>query len=225
MRMFRPAVPVAFLYALAIAGCGDPSEWTTPRVVITGMLVSPGFLDLAYIGESARARAQFRYQWLGGGYDPVSPSDIPRPEVTWSSSDTLVFTVDGTGLVTAVANGSAELYAFADHYSDTAFVTVEQIPRFLEVVSGSDQQGRSGTVLASPVVVGVTDWGGVAVAGVVVSFAPEEGAGSVDPETVATDAEGLASTEWTLGDGVGEHSIRIGFEGGPAIWVTARAGS
>lgn len=193
--MFRPAVPVAFLYALSIAGCGDPSEWTNPRVVITGMLVSPGFLDLAYIGESARARAQFRYQWLGGGYDPVSPSDIPRPEVAWSSSDTLVFTVDGTGLVTAVANGSAELYAFADHYSDTAFVTVEQIPRFLEVVSGSDQQGRSGTVLASPVVVGVTDWGGVAVAGVVVSFAPEEGAGSVDPETVATDAEGLASTD------------------------------
>ncbi|MYG80730.1 MAG: hypothetical protein F4187_02675 [Gemmatimonadetes bacterium] len=225
MRMFRPAVPAAFLSALAIAGCGDPSEWAAPEVVVTGMSVSPRFLSLGYVGETARVRAQFRHQLLGGGYDPANPPDIPRPEVTWSSSDTLVFTVDGTGLVTAVANGSAELFAFADRFSDTAFVMVEQIPRILEVVSGSDQQGRAGSTLESPVVVRVTDWGGAAVPGVSVSFAPEEGAGSVDPETAATDAGGLASTEWTLGDGVGEQSIRVEFDRGPAIWVTAGAGS
>ena len=108
--------------------------------------------------------------------------------------------------------------------SATAAVTVEQRPALLIVLSGDGQEGFAGGTLLDPIVVQVTDQGGTAVRGVVVSFAPGEGAGSVNPQNAVSDANGEASTEWTLGEGrFGSMSLRASVEQGAATLVSARA--
>lgn len=211
------------LSALAIAGCGDADEWLGPDWVITSMSLYPGSRTLEYIGQTYKFSVGFRGQPLttfGGQSTPRSSP--PSPPVTWKSSDPAVFAVDSVGNVTAVANGAGELYASADRFTDTAFVTVDQVPRLLSVVSGSDQEGPAGSTLPHPISVEVTDWGGHGVTGVVVSFAAEDG-GSVSAPTAESDADGVASVEWTLGDGLGEQQVRIWFEQGPVLWLKARA--
>jgi adhesin/invasin len=64
-------------------------------------------------------------------------------------------------------------------------------------VSGDAQTGPVGGQLAAPLVVRVTDTRGRPVAGVEVTFSP--GAGLVNPQVANTDAEGLATANWSLG--------------------------
>lgn len=227
MRILRPYL-VAFLPALAIAGCGGGDDGVGPDeppvVSPTSIRVSPPFATLTQIGQVDTF--SLVVVWAGSGW--VVPNVVH--EISWASSNPAVLSADPTGrrvVVTALANGSAVLRA-VEHKSgltDSAFVTVEQIPRLLEVVSGSGQEGKAGSKLPNPVVIRVTDFGGTGVTGVTVSFAPEDGAGSVSAGSAVSDDEGLVSTEWTLGDSVGEQSIRIWFDGGPLLWVKARAAS
>lgn len=228
MRILTLAFPVVFLSALAIGGCGNgdhglaPDE--RPPAVFLGINVIPAYGTLTQIGQVDT----FGVLLNGTG---VQSSVVPESKISWAGSDPAVFTVDTTGIrgavVTAVANGSGVLRAVEQlsGLTDSAIVMVSQIPRLLEIVSGSDQEGKAGSKLPNPVVVRVTDFGGTAVTGVTVSFAPEDGAGSVDPDSAVSDAEGLVSTGWTLGAGPGDQSIRIWFEEGPLLWVRAKADS
>lgn len=54
----------------------------------------------------------------------VLPSDATHPEVTWTSSDTSIATVDANGKITAVGVGSATITATADGVSSQCAVTV-----------------------------------------------------------------------------------------------------
>lgn len=63
--------------------------------------------------------------------------------------------------------------------------------------SGDAQTGTAGTALADPIRVRVTE-GGTPKAGVSVAFAAAGAGAAVDPASATTDAEGLASTTWTL---------------------------
>jgi hypothetical protein len=69
--------------------------------------------------------------------------------------------------------------------------------------SGDAQSGQIGVALADSLVVRVVDQFGNPVAGHMVTFAVTSGGGSVSPTMVATGADGLAATEWTLGGTVG----------------------
>lgn len=55
-------------------------------------------------------------------------NDITSPTLSWSSSEVAVATVTGTGTVTAVAAGSAFIIAMAGTVSDSAVVTVVDVP-------------------------------------------------------------------------------------------------
>ena len=59
------------------------------------------------------------------------------PGVAWLSKDTLVASVDSTGLVTALGNGATFIEATHSGYRDSARVFVEQQADHVEIVPGA----------------------------------------------------------------------------------------
>lgn len=101
----------------------------------------------------------------------------------------------------------------------TATATAER----LEVVSGGNQTGRSGSTLSQPIVMRVVDLAGVAVPNVMVRFTPASGSGTVLPDSVATDQNGVARTAWTLGATAGTQSLVVnaGTAGSTTVFASA----
>ena len=194
VTMWRSGAAATLLLIAVTAACTNEDDGTGPRSAEpTTLAISPASATLTYIDEKR-------------GFDVVvydqNGAEIDRP-VSWSVSDTSAITVAGDSAdatVTAVANGSAMLRATAGAASDTVTVTVQQGASGLEILSGNDQEALRGAMLSEPLVVRVVDFGGTAAAGVQVAFTPREESGAVSDSVVETDADGRASTEWTLGD-------------------------
>jgi uncharacterized protein (TIGR02145 family) len=70
----------------------------------------------------------------------------------------------------------------------------------IEVWSGNNQSGTVRETLAEPLVVRVLDENGEGVVDVPVNFLIVSGNGSLSDSLVVTNAEGLASSNWTMGD-------------------------
>lgn len=186
---------LAAMLTVAVAGCGGGDDGGTGMVqpVPTTVEITPESASLTFINATQGFQAVVRDQ---------EGRVMPNAAVSWSSSDAGIFTVSGSGpnaTVTAVGNGAGTLTASSGQASGTAAVEVEQRAAKLEMVSGDDQEAVRGTALPEPLVVRIEDQGGTAVAGVTVTFLPDAGHGSVSETMVDTDAEGNASTEWTLG--------------------------
>lgn len=213
-RIHRSALPFTLLLVVAIAACGGGDDGPTTPAGPSTITISPTTTMMTFIGQTRAFRATVR----------DAAGQNVTAQVTWTSSDPAVFTVDGSGTVTAVSNGSGQVEASAGGLTATATVTVEQAPTVLLVLSGSNQEAVAGAALPNPIEVQVADQGGAGVSGVVISFAPGEGAGSVNPENAVSDAEGKASTEWTLGSGgFGTQSLRVSIQQGAQTVVNARA--
>ena len=207
------------LFAVAIAGCGGGDDGTqVADPVPTSVEISPGSATLGSINATQGFTAVVRDQ---------DGKAMPNAAVSWSSSDASVFLVTGSGstaTVTAAGNGTGTLTATSGQASGTASVEVEQVVARMEMVSGDDEEAVRGTALAEPVVVRVEDQGGTVVEGVTVTFLPDEGHGSVSETMVDTDADGMASTEWTLGVDDRRQSL-IAFSGDATIRFSASATS
>jgi adhesin/invasin len=74
------------------------------------------------------------------------------------------------------------------------------------IISGNEQSGVPGTVLAQPLLVQVSDAGGNPVSGAPVTWVVTGGGGTLDPTTSTTDATGRASSAWTLGAAPGTNT-------------------
>jgi hypothetical protein len=93
-------------------------------------------------------------------------------------------------------------------------------------VSGNAQTGTAGAPLGAPIMVKVTDQNGAGMASVSVAFAVTAGGGSVPAASVVTDAQGLASSAWTLGAtaGINTHSATAtvaGLTGSPVTFTAS----
>lgn len=120
--------------------------------------------------------------------------------VTWVSQAPLIATVNSTGLVTAVAAGSATISATIENVVATTTVEVTApIPASLEIVGGNNQQGLSGRPLADSVSVRVRTSSGQPVANATVSWSPS--GGTVSSATTSTDALGMTRVQWTPATG------------------------
>ena len=114
-----PAMAVAGI-AMLVLSCGDGTVEPPPppAPVATLVTVNPGSAALSVFGETVRFTAEVRDQ-----YGQV----MAGAAVAWASDDTTVATVDASGVVTAVGNGSATITATAGSVSGTAAVTVAQV--------------------------------------------------------------------------------------------------
>ena len=95
----------------------------------TTVAVTPDTVEITALGDTLRLVAEVRDQ-LG--------RLMEHERVAWDSGNTLVATVDSTGLVTTAANGTATITAIAGIASGTAFVTVMQSVASVEVLPSTD---------------------------------------------------------------------------------------
>jgi hypothetical protein len=119
--------------------------------------------------------------------------------VTWSSSNDGVATVSSSGVVTATGAGTADVTATSGSASATAQVAVVQTPTQLQKISGDGQSALAGSQVTAPLVVQVNDAGGSPIPGRTATFTVTQGGGSTGAATVATGADGRASTGFTTG--------------------------
>lgn len=92
----------------------------------------------------------------------------------------------------------------------------------LLTLAGSGQTGQVGEPLPVRSVVRIVDPYGNPIQEKMVSWSAGHG-GSADPAVAVTDAEGLASTAWTLGGTLGEQALVATAVGLPAVTLTASA--
>ena len=186
---------VVVAVALPLLGsCKGASEPLVPTTIV----VTPSTaVSLAAIGATQQLTAAVKDQ---------NGRALANAGVTWTTSSAAVVTVNPTGLVTAVANGSAEVSVTSGSATTNVPVTVAQAVTQLVTVSGDAQTATVGQALAQPVVAMLQDANAHAIAGVSVGFAAAAGSGSVGSASATTDASGQAQTTWTLGQTAGSQT-------------------
>ena len=93
------------------AGESKTTTFSIP-ISVTGVTVSPTTGTLTTAGSTLQLTAT------------VTPANATNPAVTWSSGNTSVATVDNTGKVTAVANGTATITVTTTDQNKTATATI-----------------------------------------------------------------------------------------------------
>ena len=179
---------------VALAGCGGDADPLPPEppATPTTVTVAPGSVTLNAVGDRQQYEARVLDQ-RGRAMSGVT--------VTWSSSQPGVAEIDRTtGLATATGPGTAEIRALAQRISGAATMEVVQLPTALEKTQGDGEQGFFGEPLAVSPSVQVLDANGNSARGIPVTFQVTSGGGSVTPESTDTGPDGVARTEWTLGE-------------------------
>jgi hypothetical protein len=205
------SIVAALTLPLLLGTCKGTSE----PLVATAIVVTPSpTVSLAAIGASQQLTAVVKDQ---------NGNTLASAGMAWTTSNNAVVTVTGTGLVTAIANGSAQVSVTSGSATTSVSVTVAQAATQLVKVSGDLQTATMGQTLAQPIVVRVNDATGHAIAGASVGFAAAAGSGSVGSASVTTNASGQAQSTWTLGN-VGTDTLRVtaigaGIGGNPAVFT------
>jgi len=180
---------------VTVAGCVAP---------VAAVTVSPA-APTVQVGQTAQLTATPR---------DANGTPLSGRAVTWASNNTAVAMVNGSGLVTAGAVGSATITATSEGQSGTAVVTVSNVPVASVTVtpaSASVQQGATVQLTATP-----RDANGTALSGRVVTW------GSNNTAVATVSGSGLVS-----GAGAGSATITAtseGQSGTAAITVTAPTG-
>jgi hypothetical protein len=208
MRLIRRTVALVFT-AAGIVACG--SEPTNPVPVPTSLSLNVSIVGLSALGATTQITATVRDQ-----------NDAPMSGVTvgFASANTAVATVNASGLVTAVANGSTSVTASVGSLSSQVPVNVSQVVTQLVKAAGDQQTGEVASQLAAAVEVELRDSRGNPVPGGVVpnatvQFVAANGGSPVDLQVTA-NASGRASTMWTLGTGAGTQQLAVSLVGGAA---------
>ena len=122
IRLSAALAGVALVWA---CGGDSPTAPPTPEPARPATVtVSPATADLTALGTTVQLTAEVRDQ---------NARVMAGATVTWSSGDTSVATVDASGLVTAVGNGTATITASGGSASGSAVVTVTQSVATVEV--------------------------------------------------------------------------------------------
>jgi uncharacterized protein YjdB len=175
-------VPVRTAIALCVAalGCGGGGGATGPAPIesISVTLTQSSIVIGDHTSGSATAR-------------DASSNVLVGRTMTWSSSNSGVATVDGTGVVTAVAAGTAGITASSEGKSGTANLTVVVPPVASITVSlASSSVPVGGTTQATAT---MTDAGGVVLTGRTVGWVSSNAAVATVSNTGLVTAVGVGS--------------------------------
>ena len=160
----------------ATSGSASGSATVTVEQSVRAVTVSPTADTLPALGDTLR---------LAGEARDANGHAVAGAEFSWASSDTLVAMVDTTGLVTAIANGTATVTATSGSASESATVTVEQQVRGVTVSPAADTLPALGDTLR--LAAEARDGNGHVVAGAEFSWA------SSDTLVAIVDAAGLVT--------------------------------
>jgi Bacterial Ig-like domain (group 2) len=106
--------------AVACGGSGSSDSTGTAGTAETLLIQASGASTLTIAG----AGGMLQLTAYKGVNDPYSGSSMRPVEANWSSANTSVATVDSSGLVTAVANGTSVITASSTGASGSVTVTV-----------------------------------------------------------------------------------------------------
>lgn len=107
-------------------------------------------------------------------------------------------------------------------YAVFAATSITGPPQTVSTVTGDNQRAQQLQPLPLPAKVIVMDAAGNPVAGASVTFTASNG-GSVQPGLATTDATGMASVTWTLGQALGAQTLSAAVAGAPSVSFSATA--
>ena len=223
-RLWTALAPV--FAAMIVAGCGE-GETSGPR--IASIVIVSGTPQSGPIGATLAQPLVVRIEDQSG-------APVEGVLVTWTvtSGGGTVTPAQSTSDVNGLASTSFRLgnslgtntaTARIDQSSSVVFTATATTapPSSLIAAAGNGQTGIVGTQLLQDLVVRATDAVGNPKAGVVVSFAVTSGGGSLNAASVITDATGLASVKWTLGNSAGPQTAIASVTGLAPLTFTATA--
>ncbi len=196
------------------------ATYTGPGAVATTLAIAPE-ADTVVSGDA--------FAFTATAFD-AQMNPVASAPIGWRSLTPALATITALGAgdgVTLAGRGTALIEAFlANGATDTVSLVVLPKASVLELASGNNQTGNAGALLSAPVSVRVRATDNLPMAGVAVTFVPGNG-GSVGQAAVLTDANGLATTTWTLGTVAGAQSLSAsvnGLTGSPVTFAaTANA--
>jgi hypothetical protein len=133
----------------------------------------------------------------------ASGEELRGRPVSWTSDAPSVATVDGAGVVTAVAPGTATIAATSEGVSGTGALSVEvaESSDALVIVSGDGQAGPFDVPLPDSLVVEVRGAGGDLESGVTVDWSISSGDGTLHTTRSVSDGRGRAAALVAPGSG------------------------
>jgi hypothetical protein len=159
-------------------------------------------------------------------------------EVTWSvsggggsiSPTTVVTGADGLAAAERVLGpvaGAQSAQATVDQFTGSpvtfSHTAVPANPTVLVKISGDGQSAPGGFEVPFDLVVRLEDDNENGIGGRAITWVVPSGSGSVNPGNTTTDANGLATTRWTLPSAVGSYGVSAVFSGLPAVSFTGTA--
>ncbi len=195
MRTRRPSHgALLFLAVLSLASCGGGDAPTPPEppAVATSVTISPASASFTAVGDQQQFQATVLDQ---------NGRTMTGVTIVWEATHPQIVDVERTtGLATSTGPGQGAVRARSGRVTHDAPVTVAQLPRALEKAAGDGQQGFLAEKLPVPPSVRVLDANGNPASGIPVSFEVTSGGGSISPGSANTGTDGIARTEWTLGE-------------------------
>jgi large repetitive protein len=143
------------------------------------------------------------------------------PSATMTGADGLVSAVRTLGAAAGVQHATASAPGLAGSPVTFTHTATSGSATVLERVSGDGQSALAGTSVPEPLVVRAKDGSGNPVADLAVTWVIGSGGGSLAPETGLTDAQGRASTRWTLGVTPGANTATAVVSGVGTVGFTA----
>jgi hypothetical protein len=156
---------------------------------------------MSALGETVQLNAELRDQ-----HGRVNES----AKFLWESSDDTVATVDVTGLVTAVGNGTAQMTATAGSTASTATVAVAQRIAAVALEPAGLSPTQAGTKGFDTIVATALDGGGSPVGNARYTWSTDRHPGWVYPPEGRTNALGRFQASWVAGwPGEGALSVTV----------------